>query len=59
MDKDKILKWLLDWKSDIAKELSELPDDYKYTYQYLDGINDTLRIMINAIQEDNFSGKDK
>lgn len=55
MDKDKLLKWLLDWKGNIAKDISNTPASYVHSHQYLDGINDTLRIMINAVQEDSFN----
>lgn len=55
MDKDKLLKWLLDWRSDVAREISETPSNYVHSHQYLDGINDTLRIVINAVQENDFN----
>ena len=57
MNKSKLLKWLLDYKGAIALRLSELSERQPLTEQYLQGINDALRIVINEVQTDKYEAE--
>jgi hypothetical protein len=47
----------LDYKGDIALQLSELSERQPLTEQYLQGINDALRIVINEVQTDKYEAE--
>jgi len=52
LNRAELLKWLLDWKGDVAVAKTEYSSDSYYANGLIDGVTDALATIINALQDD-------
>jgi hypothetical protein len=52
LNRAELLKWLLDWKGDVAVAKTEYSSDSYYVNGLIDGVTNALATIIDALQDD-------